>query len=453
MAASRVLNQAEIDQIAAQNRRYFEANPSQTPKGYVPYTAPGAPRTLSGAPVSTTPQPQQSPQQDNLGYKVMQLLVDAQKQGTAKFQTAALNASNQQQGRLATTPSSLIGASPSQQAQVRGAAASAITPTIQGAQQLGQTFGEQLSSFGNSVRDVAGYIQQEADRADAERDKNRKIVNDAITLYGSSAFDVLDKGVLKQAGYAPETIAVAKARLKELETQSSAGEGFTLGEGQARYDAQGNLIASRAKGGGGGGGSISSLASAVIQNPGLFSSLTPSVKSAVIPELQTAGFDTTRLNLLTLPASQQEDITTMATVQNYVNDLLGVASKNNGSLPGVGGLGAGSLSQVAYGQLGIGDAEGETTRNLIGQIKGSLAKLRGGTSFTPTEQKLLDTYTPGINDSDAQAIQKLINLNTFINNKRANLVSLVGGTLPTGEPSSSVGQSQDYNAYLKAIGE
>jgi hypothetical protein len=65
-----------------------------------------------------------------------------------------------------------------------------------------------------------------------------------------------------------------------------------------------------------------------------------------------------------------------------------------------------------------------SVRALIGNIKGTIAKLRGGTSFTPNEEKLLNTYTPSINDSPTVAINKLNLLKDFIAQKNKDILSM-----------------------------
>lgn len=87
-----------------------------------------------------------------------------------------------------------------------------------------------------------------------------------------------------------------------------------------------------------------------------------------------------------------------------------------GDLPGVGALGTGTAASFLYGlnpKLGGGD-KGEEARIAIGQIQSTLAKLRGGTSFTPNEERLLKTYTPNIGDSPSRIRQKLSGLKTYI---------------------------------------
>lgn len=239
-----------------------------------------APRTLTGSEQTggAIPSPYQFPQEaprSNFGFQLMQLLLDSQRMGTAKFKSASLNAQEEQANRIFQTPQSLIGASPSQQAQARGASVGAMGPTIQGAEQLGQTFGEQIGAFGQSVRDVRGYLQEEATRQDTERAEARDNFSKAIAAYGSKAFDILDKNQLKLAGYTPESINIARKKLEEQElaqkvqkqaytevspgatlydpatgkaiytapTAAKEGAGFTLSPGQQRFDEQGRPVA------------------------------------------------------------------------------------------------------------------------------------------------------------------------------------------------------------------
>jgi hypothetical protein len=97
-----------------------------------------------------------------------------------------------------------------------------------------------------------------------------------------------------------------------------------------------------------------------------------------------------------------------------------------GGLAGVGGLGFGSMAQFFAKNLGWGSKEGQDIRNRLGNIQGTIAKLRGGTSFTPNEQALLETYVPTINDSQMVIQSKLESLKSFVNTKK----NFLTGTSP-----------------------
>ena len=128
-----------------------------------------------------------------------------------------------------------------------------------------------------------------------------------------------------------------------------------------------------------------------------------------------------------LSAAQQEDIATMLTVEQLAKDVQQIGAVAGG-FPGVGPI-PGRLPASA---LGIGGTTGEQLRNALGNIQGTIAKLRGGTSFTPSEQALLDTYTPTTKDTDAAIRTKLTSLIDFIQKKRANTLRVAAGqyTLP-----------------------
>lgn len=63
--------------------------------------------------------------------------------------------------------------------------------------------------------------------------------------------------------------------------------------------------------------------------------------------------------------------------------------------------------------VGKGDINTLVFQNKISQIKAAIAKTRAGTSFTPNEEKLLNQYTPKINDSMQQLQVKLQGLIDF----------------------------------------
>ena len=60
---------------------------------------------------------------------------------------------------------------------------------------------------------------------------------------------------------------------------------------------------------------------------------------------------------------------------------------------------------------------------MVGNIRGTIAKLRGGTSFTASEEALLNQYVPTINESPASIVSKLNGLKKFISLKQQNVIS------------------------------
>lgn len=185
----------------------------------------------------------QSPQQPPLSERLMNMLLEAQRIGTSKFKTASLNLQEQQADRVFQTSPGLIGASPSQQAQVRNASVSAIQPSINAADQLGQTFGEQLQGFGDQVKTVQSYLKQESDRQNQEREQAQNDIYNAITAFGPRFNEVVGKDVLKLAGWTNEAVTAAKEKLTSQELFKQRGEGFTLGEGEVRYADDGSVLA------------------------------------------------------------------------------------------------------------------------------------------------------------------------------------------------------------------
>lgn len=122
-----------------------------------------------------------------------------------------------------------------------------------------------------------------------------------------------------------------------------------------------------------------------------------------------------------LPASTQNDLITMKTVENMIDQSMALGTRIGWT--GVGGLWKGSVNQWLARNFGAGSKEQQSLRNWVGNIKGTIAQLRGGTSFTPNEQQLLETYAPVIDDHPKVLKQKLEDLKQFIVWKRANTTS------------------------------
>jgi hypothetical protein len=153
---------------------------------------------------------------------------------------------------------------------------------------------------------------------------------------------------------------------------------------------------------------------------------------------QNAQLNKTAASKLT--SAQKDDVATMDTLKT----LAGQITSQKENLAGVGGLGFGSTAGFFAKNFGWGTEQGETNRNIISNVKGTIAKLRGGTSFTPNEQALLEAYTPTINDSDMVIRTKLKNLTDFIAEKKKNLFEV------SGMVDTTYGE-QDINDILNSL--
>jgi hypothetical protein len=117
-------------------------------------------------------------------------------------------------------------------------------------------------------------------------------------------------------------------------------------------------------------------------------------------------------------AAQKEMVSQLDTVDNMITTLL--AYNNDGTIEGIGSFGMGTVKSW-LAQVGFSSEEGMSVRALIGNIKGTLAKMRGGTSFTANEEKLLNSYVPTINDNQKVLLNKLAMLQDFIRTQRNNI--------------------------------
>lgn len=70
-----------------------------------------------------------------------------------------------------------------------------------------------------------------------------------------------------------------------------------------------------------------------------------------------------------------------------------------------------------------GGDRGMRTRNIINQLKGTLAKERAGTAMSPAELNLLESYVPSDNDDEAQALSKAKDFIMQLDQIKANRIN------------------------------
>lgn len=143
-----------------------------------------------------------------------------------------------------------------------------------------------------------------------------------------------------------------------------------------------------------------------------------------------------QIDNLKLSAAQKGDLVEIQTLNDQIRDLESYAA--DGILEGIGSFGRGTIKELGLKFFGKGSEEGGKVRTTIGNLKGQIAKLRGGTSFTANEEKLLDSYVPGINESTESVLTKIRGLRNFLNSKQ-NAIIQVGGGIPSNANNDPLG--------------
>jgi hypothetical protein len=296
-----------------------------------------------------------------------------------------------------------------------------------------------------------------------------------VQLRGARDLQAIDADTYAQLSQLQDPAQI-QAVVDGLRAQAGKDEGFTLSPGQTRYGPRGEVLAeapakaeeetftlSPGQVRYGPGGAV--LASVPPTPPAprderLVQVIGPNGQAIWVRESQAvgkpAGAAPGDAGAVRLSAAQQEDLATMLTVEQLVGDVQGI-DKEKG-LPGVGPL----EGRFFASARGSGGTTGETLRNLLGNIQGTIAKLRGGASFTPQEQAMLDRYTPTTTDTDTAVRTKLTNLVDFIQKKRANTLRVAAGQyeLPPGPtdaratPAGSAAPADglSYQDYLRSTG-
>lgn len=111
-----------------------------------------------------------------------------------------------------------------------------------------------------------------------------------------------------------------------------------------------------------------------------------------------------------LTAGQKNDLMQADTTGQLIDQVLAMQP---GGLEGVGPV-AGRVGAAWSAMTGGGSQEGKDVRQLIGNIRGTITKLRAGTALSKTEKQQLDTYVPDITNSEADVISKLNGLKNYL---------------------------------------
>jgi hypothetical protein len=158
------------------------------------------------------------------GQRLTEMLQAHQKMGTAGFVRQGLDASDLQANRVFQTPSNLVGASPGQQNSARSGSVNAVSPTIQGAGNSAQTYGEQLNSFSDILGRAQDFMStQEKNKQNTIKDA-RDLIDTAIGI-GSDALENLMKAqpdIVKAAGFDAKTLEGFVSSLKKSETKKGS---------------------------------------------------------------------------------------------------------------------------------------------------------------------------------------------------------------------------------------
>ncbi len=157
-----------------------------------------------------------------------------------------------------------------------------------------------------------------------------------------------------------------------------------------------------------------------------------------------------RLTGGSLTTEQKNKVASVGVLQQTISSIEALGQQIGWS--GVGGLGQGSISQFLAKNFGKGSQQEQMLRSYIGNLQATIAKERGGTSFTANEQALLEQYTPTINDSPSVIQSKLQALKQYFNSSLPTGAQGTNPSDPLGIRFNSVGNTSASTPYLKTLG-
>lgn len=141
----------------------------------------------------------------------------------------------------------------------------------------------------------------------------------------------------------------------------------------------------------------------------------------------------------TLPSNVKMKMADMQTIAKMVDSVEALGDKIQWKGVGSTGFGSGALKGLYKKVTGRGSNEESSLRNEIGNIKGTIAKLRGGAAFTPSEMQMLETYVPTIGEDPSSIKTKLQGLRQWIKFQADSINEQFGGAATESAPSDASG--------------
>lgn len=177
---------------------------------------------------------------------ITDLLKRFQGLGTKPFVKQGLDAQQSQNDRiLAPTPQNLAGADPGLQNSTRNAYANALDPTIQGAQNSAQTFGEQLRSFGSAVDSAKSFMTDYQNQQDKAQDNARNVIHEILTTTDPTSLHDLSPDEIntleKTAGY-PKGFLSSAVTYKQKQDALAARKALSGGSTNINSDNERALL-------------------------------------------------------------------------------------------------------------------------------------------------------------------------------------------------------------------
>lgn len=227
-------------------------------------------------------------------------------------------------------------------------------------------------------------------------------------------------------GFREEDIEAEDTQRREFEESQlpapgEPGSQFTLGTGQVRFDAEGNVVArgpekdAVARGIEGVDGDLSSLAQEVRDNPALLDFLTATEKGNILTELAKQGVDLSDFTIKEVSGSQREKIAEFDDLERQaLESSILLEELNTGPIASRGG------SVAAF--FGVASPEFVKYRATIDNMGSTLLKMRSGAAVTPEEFERIKGFIPLINDDQKIAAVKINNFNREMGLAKANFI-------------------------------
>lgn len=162
-------------------------------------------------------------------------------------------------------------------------------------------------------------------------------------------------------------------------------------------------------------GNLSSYSNAVIANPALYETLTPTIKGQVAAELQASGYDTTALTMPKLTSEAKGQLEAIDTVEREAKSAQTLLEN---------GLKTGLLDTTLHKakQLGGGSKDYTIYASSIANLGAILLKARSGLAVTPQEYERIKPFIPLVTDDEKTAQSKITRFFEELSSAKASFI-------------------------------
>jgi len=255
-----------------------------------------------------------------------------------------------------------------------------------------------LDQYDTEIGEIEATISRQVFDEGLDRDLTVDKLNFLLTE-AEREEELVSRTVQQRAlRYVPEFLQGVQQREKDVFNRELQGDLIRTAASKAGSSSSGG-----GRTGSGLGGNLSAYTQSIVDNPALFSQLTPTEKGKILSELANAGVDPTVLTVGNLNAGQREQVSgydDLLRSAAYAKTILDDTDLNTGLFASQG---------QRLGAVFGGNKDFTQYRSAVDNMNSQLLLLRSGAAVTDAEFERIKGFIPSLNDDEKTAKTKIEN--------------------------------------------